>query len=101
VEERHRLVLARIKLKPLPCAWNSHTKAKGALNNVMNPNVYLNAIVFYRLAQRDQKQKAVPEPKFKPFDLTYLTGAPAKREYLQNTSRTGEARHNLSDAISA
>jgi hypothetical protein len=28
VEERHRLVLARIKLKPLPCAWNSHTKAK-------------------------------------------------------------------------
>jgi hypothetical protein len=47
----------------------------------MNPNVYLNAIVFYRLAQRGQKQKAVPEPKFKPFDLTYLTGAPAKREY--------------------
>jgi hypothetical protein len=46
------LVLARIKLNPLPCAWNSHTKAKGALNNVMNPNVYLNAIVFCRLAQR-------------------------------------------------
>jgi hypothetical protein len=70
------MVLARFKLKPLTCAWNSHTKAKGALNNVMNPNVYLNAIVFYRLAQRDQKQKAVPEPEFRQFDLTYLTGAP-------------------------
>jgi hypothetical protein len=67
----------------------------------MNPNVYLNAIVFYRLAQRGQKQKAVPEPEFKPFDFTYLTGAPGKREYSQNTSRTGEARHNLSDALSA
>ena len=35
----------------------------------MNPNIYLNAIVFYRLAQRDQKQKVVPEPEFKPFGL--------------------------------
>jgi hypothetical protein len=101
VEERHRLVLARIKLKPLPCAWNSHTKAKGALNNVMNPNIYLNAIVFYRLAQRGQKQKAVPEPEFRQFDLTYLTGAPGKRDHSQNTSRPGEARHNLSDALPA
>jgi hypothetical protein len=41
----------------------------------MNPNVYLNAIVFYRLVQRYQKQKAVPEPEFRRFDLTYLTGA--------------------------
>jgi hypothetical protein len=101
VEERHRLVLARIKLKPLPCAWNSHTKAKGALNNVMNPNIYLNAIVFYRLAQRGQKQKAVPEPEFRQFDLTYLTGAPGKGDHSQNTSRPGEARHNLSDALPA
>ena len=101
MEERHRLVLARTKLKPLLCAWNSHTKAKGALNNVMNPNIYLNAIVFYRLAQRGQKQKAVPEPEFRQFDLTYLTGAPGKREYSQKTSRTGEARHNLSDALPA
>jgi hypothetical protein len=101
VEERHRLVLARIKLKPLECAWNSHTKAKGALNNVMNPNVYFNAIVFYRLAQRDQKQKAVPEPEFRPFDLTYLTGGPGKRDHSQNTSRPGEVRHNVSDALPA
>jgi len=64
-------LLRVIKLKPLPCAWNSHTKAKGALNNVMDPNIYLNAIVFYRLAQRSQKQKAVPEPEFRQFDLTY------------------------------
>jgi hypothetical protein len=101
VEERYRLVLARIKLKTLPCAWNSHTKAKSALYNVMNPNVYLNAIVFYRLAQRGQKQKAVPEPEFRQFDLTYLTGAPWKREHLQNRSRPGKARHNLSDALPA
>jgi hypothetical protein len=101
VEERHRLVLARIKLKPLPCAWNSQTKAKGVLNNVMDPNIYLNAIVFYRLAQPDQRQKAVPEPKFRQFDLTYLTGAPGKRDHSQNTSRPGEARHNLSDALPA
>jgi hypothetical protein len=101
VEERHRLVLARFKLKPLTCAWNSHTKAKGALNNVMNPNIDLNAIVFYRLAQRDQKQKAVPEPEFRQFDLTYLTGAPWKRDHSQNTSWPGEARHNLSDALPA
>jgi hypothetical protein len=101
VEERHRLVLARIKLKPLQCAWNSHTKAKGALNNVMNPHIYLNAIVFYRLAQRGQKQKAVPEPEFRQFDLTYLTSAPWKGDHSQNTSRTGEARHNLSDALPA
>jgi hypothetical protein len=101
VEERHRLVLARIKLKPLPCAWNLHTKAKGVLNNIMNPNVYLNAIVFYRLAQRDQKQKAVPEPEFRQFDLTYLTGAPGKRDHSLNTSRPGKARHNLSDALPA
>ena len=87
--------------KPLPCAWNSQTKAKGAPNNVMNPNIYLNAIVFYRLAQRDQKQKTVPEPEFRRFDLTYLTGAPAKRDHSQNTSRTGEARHDLSDALPA
>jgi hypothetical protein len=39
----------------------------------MNPNIYLNAIVFYRLAQRDQKQKAVLEPEFRRFDLTYLS----------------------------
>ncbi len=38
----------------------SHTDAKGALN-VMNPNIYLDAIVFYGLAQHDQMQKAVPE----------------------------------------
>jgi hypothetical protein len=95
------LVLARIKLKPLPCAWNSQTKAKGALNNVMDPNIYLNAIVSYRLAQRDQMQKAVPEPEFRRFDLTYLTGAPGKRDHSQNTSRPGEARHNLSDALPA
>ena len=67
----------------------------------MNPNVYLNAIVFYRLAQRGQKQKAVPEPEFRRFDLTYLTGAPAKRDDSQNKSRTGEARQNLSDALPA
>jgi hypothetical protein len=107
VEERHRLVVARNKLKPLPCAWNSHTKAKGALKNVMNPNVfmnpnvYLNAIVFYRFAQRGQKQKVVPEPEFKQFDLTYLTGAPRKRDNSQNTSGPGVAQHNLSDALPA
>ena len=95
------LVLARIKLKPLPCAWNSHTKPKGALNNVMDPNIYFNAIVFYRLAHRNQKQKAVPEPEFRQFDLTYLTGAPGKRDHSQNTSRPGEAGHNLSDALPA
>jgi hypothetical protein len=94
-------MLARIKLKPLLCAWNSHTKAKGAPNNVMDPNTYLNAIVFYRLAHRGQKQKVVPEPEFKPFDLTYLTGAPGKRDHSQNTSRTGETRHNLSAALPA
>jgi hypothetical protein len=67
----------------------------------MNPNVYLTAVVFYRLAQRDQKQKAVPEPKFRRFDLTYLTGTPWKRDHPQNTSRTGEARQKLSDALLA
>jgi hypothetical protein len=67
----------------------------------MNPNIYLNAIVFYRLAQRDQKQKAVPEPEVRRFDLGYLRGAPWKRDHSQNTSRPGEARHNLSDALPA
>jgi hypothetical protein len=70
-------------------------------NNVMDPNIYFNAIVFYRLAQRGQKQKAVPEPELRQFDLTYLTGAPGKRDHSQNTSRPGEARHNLSDALPA
>jgi hypothetical protein len=92
-------VLARIKLKPLLCAWNSHTKAKGAPNNVMDSNIYLNAIVSYRLAQRDQKQKAVPEPEFRRFDLTYITSAPGKRDHSQNTSRPAETRHNLSAAL--
>jgi hypothetical protein len=46
----------------------------------MNPNIYLNAIVFYRLAQRDQKQQAVPEPEYRRFDLTYLTSAPWKSQ---------------------
>ena len=72
-----------------------------APNNVMDPNIYFNAIVFYRLAQRDQKQKAVPEPEFRRFDLTYLTGAPGKRDHSQNTSRPGVARHNVSDALPA
>jgi hypothetical protein len=93
VEERQRLVLARIKLKPLLGAWNSHPKAKGAPNNVMNPNIYLDAIVFYRLAQRDQRQKSVPEPKFRRFDPTYLAGAPGKRDHLQNTSRTASSNY--------
>jgi hypothetical protein len=67
----------------------------------MNPNIYLNAIVFYWLAQRDQKQKAVPESEFRQFDLTYLTGAPCKRDHSLNTSRPGVARHNVSDALPA
>ena len=94
-------MLARIKLKSLPRAWNSHPKAKGALNKVMDPNIYFNAIVFYKLAHRNQKQKAVPEPEFRQFDLTYLTGAPGKRDHSLNTSRPGEARHNVSDALPA
>lgn len=65
----------------------------------MDTNIYLNAIVFYRLAQRDQKQKAVPDPEFKRFDLTYFAGAPGGRDCTQNTSRPREARHNLSDAL--
>jgi hypothetical protein len=67
----------------------------------MNPNIYLNAIVFYRLAQRDQKPKAVPEPEFRRFDLTYLTGAPGKRDHSQNRSRPGVAGHDVSDALPA
>ena len=64
-------------------------------------NIYLNATVFYGLAQCDQKQKAVPEPEFRRFDLTYLTGAPGKRDHSQNASRPGVARHNVSDALPA
>jgi hypothetical protein len=83
------MALARTKLTPLPCAWNSPTKAKSAPNNVMDlNNIYLNFIVYYRLARRGQKQKAVPEPEFKPFDLAYLTGAPARRNQSQNTAGT-------------
>jgi hypothetical protein len=67
----------------------------------MDPNTYLKAIVSYRLAQRDQKQKAVPELEFRRFDLTYLTGAPGKRDHPQNASRPGVARHNVSDALPA
>jgi hypothetical protein len=67
----------------------------------MDPNIYLNAIVFYGLAQRDQKQKSVPEPEFRRFDLTYLAGAPGKRDHSQDTSRPGVARHNVSDALPA
>ena len=67
----------------------------------MDPNIYINAIVFYRLAQRGQKQKVVPEPEFKPFDLAGLRGGPGKRGHSQDTSRTGEAPHNLSDALPA
>ena len=67
----------------------------------MDPNIYLNAIVSYRLAQRNQMQKAVPEPEFRRFDLTYLTGASGKGDHSQNTSRPGEAGHNLSDALPA
>ena len=67
----------------------------------MDPNVYFNAIVSSRLAQRDQKQKAVPEPEFRRFDFTYLTGAPAKLDHSQNTNRPGVARHNASEALPA
>jgi hypothetical protein len=67
----------------------------------MDSNIYLNAIVFYRLAQRDKKQKAVPEPEFRRFDLTYLTGTPGKRDHSQNTSLPGVVRHNVSDALPA
>ena len=63
----------------------------------MDPNIYLNAIVFYRLAQRDQKQKAVPEPEFRRFDLTDLTVVPEERDHWQNTSRPGVTPHNVSD----
>jgi hypothetical protein len=67
----------------------------------MNPNIYLNAIVFYRLAQRDQEQKAVPEPEFRRFELTYLTDAAGKGGQSENTSLPGVGRRNLSDAIPA
>ena len=94
--------MARIKLTAdtmrLELAYESERRSK---QRYEDPNIYLNAIVFYRLAQRDQKQKAVPEPEFRQFDLTYLTGAPGKRDHSQNRSRPGEARHNLSDALPA
>jgi hypothetical protein len=67
----------------------------------MNPNIYLNAIVFCRLAQRDQKLKAVPEPEFRWFKLAYLTGAPGKRNHSQNASRPGVVRRNVSHALRA
>jgi hypothetical protein len=55
----------------------------------MGPNnIYLDFIVYYRLARRGQKQQAVPEPEFKPFDLAYLTGAPARLNQSQNTAGT-------------
>ena len=62
----------------------------------MDPNIiYLNAIVYYRLTRHGQKQQAVPEPEFRPFDLAYLTGTPAKRNQSQNTAGTENrnARH--------
>jgi hypothetical protein len=67
----------------------------------MNPNIYLNPIVFYRLAQRDQEQEAVPEPEFRRFELTYLTDAAGKGDQSQNTSLPGVGQHNLSDAMPA
>jgi hypothetical protein len=67
----------------------------------MDPNIYLNAIVFCRLAQRDQKQQSVPEPEFRRFDLTYLTGAPGKRDHSQKASRSGVTQHNVPDALAA
>jgi hypothetical protein len=109
VEEPHGMVLARTKLRyshaPGTCIRKRKVLRTQSLkiNNVMDPNIYLNATVFSRLAQRDQKLKlqAVPEPEFKPFDLAYLTNAPAKRGQSRNTSRNGEAQHNLSDALPA
>ena len=53
-------MLARIKLNPRRCAWNSHTKAKGALNNVTDSTIYLNTIVFCQSAHVIKSQKAVP-----------------------------------------
>jgi hypothetical protein len=67
----------------------------------MDPNVYFNAIVSSRLAQRDQKQKAVPEPEIRRLDLTYLTGAPGKLDHSQNTNRPGVAQHNASEVLPA
>ena len=67
----------------------------------MDPNIYLNAIVLYRLARRGQKEQAVPEPEFKPFDLAYLTYASAKRDQSRNTSRNGASQHDISDALPA
>ena len=94
-------MLARIKLKPLPCAWNLHTQTKDApnsvteINNVMDPNVYLNATVFSRLAQRGQKQKAEAEPECNPFELTYLTCAPAKSSITRKTQAGSERRGTM------
>jgi hypothetical protein len=67
----------------------------------MDPNIYLNAIVFYRLAQRESEQNAVHELELRRFDITYLTGAPGKRDHSQNASRPGVGRHNVSDALPA
>jgi hypothetical protein len=63
----------------------------------MDPNVYLDATVFSRLAQRDQKLKlqAIPEPEFKPFELTYLTCAPAKRSIIRKTQAGSERRGTM------
>jgi hypothetical protein len=55
----------------------------------MDPNIYLNAIVFYGLAQCYQKQKSVPEPEFRRFDLTYLVGTPGKRDHSQDLRLLG------------
>jgi hypothetical protein len=71
------------------------------MDNVMNPNIYLNAIVFFWLAQHGQKERAVPEPEFRPFDLTYLTGAPVKRGDWLSRSRYRKTRNNLSEALRA
>jgi hypothetical protein len=44
------MALAQGEVTPLSCACNSPTRVQGVPNNVMDPNIYLNAIVYYRLA---------------------------------------------------
>jgi hypothetical protein len=64
----------------------------------MDLNAYVLAIAMAGVPRHQKNRQTVPEPEFKPFDLRYLRGLPAKTSQPRHISRRGKTQNNVSEA---
>jgi hypothetical protein len=68
----------------------------------MDINAYVFAMPLTGMARYFEKQRAVPEPEFKPFDLRHLRSPSVNSSQQRPVSRrNGEFRPDVFEALSA